>query len=272
MAMVGGSVSTTGLSTTLEEPSRKRRRSREPNWHDFYRNGLPKEVIVIEDTPEPKPAANISQKLTNGYLPTTVGCSSTGLNNHDAAALPPPPPPPPLSSSTSRKRRREDQETGPYLNYQIQSLGSHTNTSIGTQSTSSTNSLPYNTVSTSLSSIGHGEDQRFTPPRRKRTRQQVANEAKRRDVHGLADGIFTYKPPPFPPKKVGDVRVRVIPDVRTQPVRSFVPPAHTDANNSTPMAKLQLMTMMATTSSYPMLNLQKDVRTHFICNILTHKR
>ncbi|PNY26981.1 Dual specificity protein kinase lkh1, partial [Tolypocladium capitatum] len=60
------------------------------------------------------------------------------------------------------------------------------------------------------SSNGHEEAQ-DTAPKRKRTRQQ-ANEVRHRDIRDLGDGILTYKPPPYPPKKSGDVRVRVVQD------------------------------------------------------------
>ncbi|KAM3521407.1 hypothetical protein NHJ13051_006251 [Beauveria bassiana] len=42
-----------------------RRRPREPDWNSFYKNGLPKEVIVIEDSPDPAP----SHAPTRAVLP-----------------------------------------------------------------------------------------------------------------------------------------------------------------------------------------------------------
>ncbi|MBE3045011.1 hypothetical protein IMZ48_21125, partial [Candidatus Bathyarchaeota archaeon] len=50
-----------------------------------------------------------------------------------------------------------------------------------------------------------------------RTRQQVANEAKRREVDLLGDAYISYKPPPQPPKKASDVPVRAVPDVSLLP-------------------------------------------------------
>ncbi|KAM0400367.1 hypothetical protein HYE67_007656 [Fusarium culmorum] len=178
------------------EPSRKRRRSREPDWNTFYKNGLPKEIIVIDDTPEPE--ANTSRKITNS---TVVAPNDT-------------------TNRLAAKKRRQNEETGTVQasGYHIKYLESKNNTPAqittpaGSSNSSSdrTNSGVNTTAPTSLSSNGQYEDA-AAPLKRKRTRQQVANEAKRRDVDGLGD-IFTYKPPPYPPKKAGEVNVQVIHD------------------------------------------------------------
>ncbi|KAH7329396.1 kinase-like domain-containing protein [Stachybotrys elegans] len=177
--------------------SKKRRRSREPDWDNFYRNGLPKEIIVIDDTPEPE--ANIKRRLANATNPPIVNG--------------------PTASQPAKKRRREDEATADRrFGYHVQYVGSHANTPHnnttpnGTTVSSSdrTNSTRHDTAPTSLSSAGRDEVQ--VPQKRKRTRQQVANEAKRRDVDGFGDPFFTYKPPPYPPKKAADVHVRVVHD------------------------------------------------------------
>ncbi|EEU46657.1 uncharacterized protein NECHADRAFT_60475 [Fusarium vanettenii 77-13-4] len=180
-----------------EQPSRKRRRSREPDWNNFYKNGLPKEIIVIDDTPEPE--ANTGRKITNG--------TATG----------------PTDSTSGRqvaKKRRRDDEPGTIqgAGYHIKYLGSQNNTPLQTStptgssiSSSDRTNSAINTAPTSLSSNGQYDDVQV-PLKRKRTRQQVANEAKRRDIDGLGDPFFTYKPPPYPPKKAGEVNVQVIHD------------------------------------------------------------
>ncbi|CAK7244430.1 MAG: serine threonine protein kinase CMGC group [Sporothrix thermara] len=45
------------------QPPRKRRRSGPPDWGSFYRNGLPNEVIVIEDSPEPEAEAEAEPEV-----------------------------------------------------------------------------------------------------------------------------------------------------------------------------------------------------------------
>ncbi|PHH76067.1 hypothetical protein CDD83_4321 [Cordyceps sp. RAO-2017] len=181
--------------TGPDQHSRKRRRSREPDWSNFYRNGLPKEVIVIDDTPEPE--ANTSRKMANALaLPI------------DAAAPQP-----------AKRRRRDDAaDAARTAGYHVQYVGSHHNTPLhnstplgSTLSSDRTTSALNTTAPTSLSSNSQYDDVQ-APLKRKRTRQQVANEAKRRDIDGLGDSFFTYKPPPYPPKKASDVHVRVVHD------------------------------------------------------------
>jgi dual-specificity kinase len=171
-----------------DQPSRKRRRSREPDWNTFYRNGLPKEIIVIDDSPEPE--ANTGRKLANtGPAPA-----------YEAS---------PAHQQPAKKRRRDD---APSAGYHVQYL-SHTNTpNGGTNSTDRTNSAINTTAPTSLSSNGQYEEPALPLKRKRTTRQQTANDAKRRDVDGLGSQFLTYKPPPFPPKKVPEVPVRVIRD------------------------------------------------------------
>ncbi|RSM03083.1 hypothetical protein CEP52_007592 [Fusarium oligoseptatum] len=164
----------------------------------FYKNGLPKEIIVIDDTPEPE--ANTGRKITNG--------TATGPTDNTSAR------------QVAKKRRRDDEPgTIQGAGYHIKYLGSQNNTPLQTStptgssisSSDRTNSALNTTAPTSLSSNGQYDDVQV-PLKRKRTRQQVANEAKRRDIDGLGDPFFTYKPPPYPPKKAGEVNVQVIHD------------------------------------------------------------
>lgn len=213
---MNATVNTAVMPAAAGVPSRKRRRSREPNWSSFYRNGLPKEIIVIEDTPETE--ANTSRKMVNGQA-NTYASTNVPANG---AAMPHPP----------KKRRRDDDPSAALVHhpgYHVQYYDSQTNmphhTSTPNESVLSssdgTNSALHTTAPTSLSSNGQYDD--VQPPlKRKRTRQQVANEAKRRDVDGLGDPFFTYKPPPHP-KKAPDVHVRVISDVRVHPLRPLKP-------------------------------------------------
>jgi dual-specificity kinase len=196
-----------------DPPSRKRRRSREPDWNTFYRNGLPKEIIVIDDTPEPE--ANTGRKLTTTN--TNGDASNIAVAGTAVAATS-------YETSTTNprqpvKRRRRD---APSSGYHVQYVGSRTNTPLqhgtpigSTLSSDRTNSLLTTTAPTSLSSNSQYDEPPAPLKRKRTTRQQAANEAKRRDVDGLGGRLLTYKPPPFPPKKVSDVQVRVVHDVST---------------------------------------------------------
>ncbi|KYK56537.1 hypothetical protein DCS_03537 [Drechmeria coniospora] len=193
-------------TVAAEDVARKRRRSREPDWNTFYRNGLPKEIIVIHDTPEPE--ANTSRKLTNG--------ATHGLTNGSTAL----PPSRDLHSQQPVKRRRRDDGTS--SSHHLPGLASRPNDSPQHLLPSTTpvgsamladhaHSALHANGPTSSSSASH-YDHVQASLKRKRTRQQVANEAKRRDLDGLGDQFFAYRPPPFPPKKASEVHVRVVHD------------------------------------------------------------
>lgn len=202
------------VANMTDQPAKKRRRSNGPNWQEFYRNGLPNEIIVIDDD-SPEPEANTSRKITNGNsIATTANTANNVVNNVNTAAV--------AANATAtrqptRKRRRDDDlGTTHGSGYHIQYVGSHTNTPAGsTISSDRTNSALHTTAPTSLSSNSQYGDSAL-PLKRKRTRQQVANEAKRRDTDVLGNRCFTYKPPPFPPKKASDVSVRMVSDVSIQ--------------------------------------------------------
>jgi len=178
---------------------RKRRRSG-PDWDEFYKNGLPEVVIVIDDTPEPDPlaAGAPSQALTNGHANGVHGSSNDTSARHVA-----------------KKRRRDDEPThyDPVYNNMV----SHTNTprqlgspSQSTISSGRTNSAIHTTAATSLGSLSSNGQYEYDaqPGQRKRraTRATAASEARRRDIGN------SYQPPPYPPKKAPDVPVKVVPD------------------------------------------------------------
>ncbi|KAJ0301632.1 hypothetical protein COL5a_005647 [Colletotrichum fioriniae] len=196
---------TSSLSQSSQS-ARKRRRSKEPDWNKFYKNGLPKEIIVIDDTPEPEQGKAVG----NGVRVVSNGNGSVnGATTNGTSSRPVP------------KKRKRDDEPQPYDPvYHNKYAGSHTTTPHhnGTPSGSTistdrtTNSAIHTTAATSLSSNGHEYYDAQPGQKRKRTRQQIAQEAKKREVEGLGDPFLTYKPPPYPPKKAPDVHVRLVQD------------------------------------------------------------
>lgn len=201
-------------ANTMAEPARKRRRSQGPDWQEFYRNGLPNEIIVIaDDTPEPE--ANTSRKVTNGVTANTIAHVANSAATNGIAPRQP-----------AKKRRRDDDTTtapsGP--GYHVQYVESHTNTpAASTISSDRTNSALHTTAPTSLSSQSQYDDAQLPAKRKRTTRQQAANEAKRRDTDVLGNRCFTYKPPPYPPKKASEVHVRVVQDVSFDFSRQLTP-------------------------------------------------
>jgi len=192
-------------SEPSSQQGRKRRRS--PNWAEFYSNGLPKEVIVIDDdTPEPEGTA------ARSVASQTLSTNAHAVTNQSAAAQP-----------TSKRRKQNNHYDPVYNNDYVpsqnqtqRSLPSVSNSLNSPTSTSHrTNSAQHTTTATSLGSLSshsYNNDYAEQPGAKRRkigTRQQ-ANEAKRRET--LNDSLAMYKPPPFPPKKAGDVHVKVIPD------------------------------------------------------------
>ncbi|KAK2020992.1 kinase-like protein [Colletotrichum zoysiae] len=186
------------------QSGRKRRRSKEPDWNKFYKNGLPKEIIVIDDTPEPEQGKAVG----NGVRVVSNG---NGISANGASSRPVP-----------KKRKRDDEPPQPYdpVYHNNKYAASHTTTPHhnGTPSGSTistdrtTNSVIHTTAATSLSSNGQEYYDAQPGQKRKRTRQQIAQEAKKREVEGLSDPFVSYKPPPYPPKKASDVHVRVVQD------------------------------------------------------------
>jgi len=196
-----------------EHVSKKRLRSREPDWDNFYKNGLPKEVIVIDDSPPPVPRISESVdpvSARNHTSRTVVG----GSVRHAA-----------------KKRKRGDARAAYDPVYHLQETPSNGNTphynkdsgSGSTISTDRTTSAIHTTAATSLGSQysangganGYEIDDVQPGQKRKRvaTRQQIAQEAKRRETEINGDAFSSYKPPPRPPIKASEVNVKVMHDV-----------------------------------------------------------
>jgi dual-specificity kinase len=192
------------------QTSKKRQRSREPDWNSFYKNGLPKEVIVIDDD-SPPPRVEDSFESPAG----TVAAGG--------------------ARQAAKKRKRDDVGSTfdpTYGNGHI-SNGNTPYKASGSGSSASTDrttSAIHTTAATSLGSqYSHNgatnpyeEDlQPGTKRKRVATRQQIANEAKRREIETIGDAFTNYKPPPRPPLKAAEVLVRQAADVSIYPSLIF---------------------------------------------------
>ncbi|KAK7927817.1 hypothetical protein PG985_004815, partial [Apiospora marii] len=187
------------MLSSNQNAARKRRRSESPNWTEFYKNGVPKVVIVIDDTPEPD--GDVKDAASNCSATTFTG---TGVGS-DAGIIP---------RHVAKKRRKDDEyvKGGRVVN------GSHIATPNSvTSSTDRTTSAQNTTAPTSLASLsfnGQYEYEQASAPglKRKRTRQQHAQEAKRRDIEALGDAYISYRPPPTPIKIWAKIAVPVVTD------------------------------------------------------------
>lgn len=203
--------------------SKKRRRNSPVDWNKFYGAKPPREIIVIDDTPEPESAAvsavSASQTLTNGstaYSYTNGNGTGSAVNANTSV---------PRHAAKRRKRddvapatsgTRYDPVHHSRLNASTTTPRQNGTPSASTISSDRTNSANNTTAATSLGSLssnGQYDHEVQAGQKRKRTRREVANEVKRRETAIVGHNYPSYHPPPQPPKKAGDVHVRVIPEV-----------------------------------------------------------
>ncbi len=219
------------------QSARKRRRSGPPDWESFYKNGLPHEVIVIEDSPD----RDAHKRFANGGVANGSGGGYDGSkdissgsvaayhydqNEHLANGSD--------DRHIAKKRRRQDDALpsasslianssgsryDPVHNYVQHSSGSTISserTHSNSRSSLYTTNTAVNTAATSQSSTNGRIDYDLVGQKRKRTtRQQAANESKKRDreVAAVSLTYTNYRPPPLPPLKAQEVEVKVIRDV-----------------------------------------------------------
>ncbi|WEW54608.1 serine threonine protein kinase CMGC group [Emydomyces testavorans] len=193
----------TTYQTSATLPTAQSRR-RKPNWNEFYKNGVPKEIIVIDDDDD---------EPHNTYNSSTIKPSSLGSYPNGGAA-------PPAS-----KKRRTGVETTYDLTYHdppsysvgLQQYGQGSSgTSLSTDRTTSL----HTTAPTSLGSHGSAptsnvyyEDAAIGQKRKRVvTRKAARDEQKRRELEISGDAFSSYIPPPHPPIKAKDVYVPVIRD------------------------------------------------------------
>jgi dual-specificity kinase len=198
----------------MDAPGSANRR-RNPDWADFYKNGLPKEVIVIDDDDEDPPAP----------APRQPGLTRTATNG---------------SARHTDKKRKTTASTAydPVYNQQTSYSTTQTpyydspNHSISTDRTTSALNTTAATSLGSQASNGHHIsplDSTAVGQKRKRTRavaQDEAKQTKRRELDHDDNPFSLYQPPPNPVIKAKDVYVQVVPDV--SPDASPSTYSHTD--------------------------------------------
>lgn len=196
-----------------ESPAGKKRRRTHnaPNWDDFYRNGLPKEVIVIHDTPPPESGPDNPNQT---YTTSAVA-------------------PDPSITQPAAKRRKRDSDAAPaggasslhheptYCHNQVPAARTPHRRSPATTASSSSgrNTSTAHLTATAPTSIGSSSsnsqyDYDLQPgQKRKRTTRQQVNETRRQQAEAYGDSIQKYRTPPQPIKKCGEVKVHRIDDV-----------------------------------------------------------
>lgn len=170
---------------------------RKTDWQEFYKNGIPKEVIVIDDD-SPSPHAQQRQ----GSLQALAGASSRPANsNGDTRHI--------------DKRRRTDglaAYNAVYVNHQPanneNSSNSLTRTASGVYSTAPTS------IDTTNGQKYHSRiDEHAGQKRKHLSRDRLGDDDFDMDVIVQHRTWANYVPPPKPPVKASDVYVNLVRDV-----------------------------------------------------------
>lgn len=194
----------TSQSTSALQGSVKR--ERHPDWKQFYKNGIPDEIIIIDDD-SPAPPLRIEKEREN-YTTRTVMNGNTYEHAPKKRKIGQGPVFEPVQSqqaSYSNPRTNHDHHTGSNTISRDRTTSLHTTapTSLGSH--------------TSHGSMGAYVDDGAVGQKRKRvTRQQTADEKKRKEIEVVGDAYSSYVPPPKPPIKAKDVHVPPVRDVECQ--------------------------------------------------------
>ena len=194
-----------GISAGVTPTQNGKRKN--PDWNEFYKNGIPKEVIVIDDSPPP----DHQPKASSHNLATT----SSAVPTPNGSMMNP-----------AGKKRRTGLETAYDVGYYDRpsySIPQHygEGSSAPSISTDRTTSL-HTTAPTSMGSQGSSgtsngvyyEDTNIGQKRKRvTTRKSARDEQKRRELETAGDAFLSYVPPPNPPIKAKDVAVPVVRDV-----------------------------------------------------------
>jgi dual-specificity kinase len=179
-------------ASDMNNPSRK-----QPNWNEFYKNGVPKEIIVIDDDDSPAPHQ-----------------SNTRNPEQDAASH---------SSYNDRKRKIDHGYTADYNDSPTYST--HPAKFGGSSSSASyhsgdrTTSIQTVTAPTSLESYASNaasnsyEDVRIGQKRKRvQPQKETRAQTKKKQQDTAPDAFADYIPPPKPCKKATEVHVPVVRD------------------------------------------------------------
>lgn len=181
-------------------PTQNGRRKR-PDWGEFYKNGIPKEVIVIDDTPPPDqatatraypPPSNVSAPNGNIAQPAgkrrrTGAATAYDLGYYDRPAF-----------SINPQQYGEDSSAGSLSTDRTASLHTTAPTSLSQGSSGASNGALYEDANV-------GQKRKRVP-----TRKSVRDQQKKQELETVGDAFLSYIPPPKPPIKAKDVNVPVV--------------------------------------------------------------
>lgn len=183
-------------STQASGPSKDRKKP--VNWNEFYKHGVPKEIIVIDDD-SPPPQQGV------------------GNNARDHRQDP--------YYQAGRKRKIDQGYDIEYTDSPVYSTNhaqfGASSSSASVHSTGRTNSIQTITAPTSLESYGSNtasnsyEDVRIGQKRKRMTmpQKETRAQAKRKQQESQPDPYLDYVPPAKPTRKAGEVNVPIVRDV-----------------------------------------------------------
>lgn len=192
---------TTSQSTSALEGSRKK--ERRPDWHEFYKNGPPKEIIVIDDD-SPQPPS----RKENARIPQQQSVARVAEHANKKRRT---------GQTTAYDAARDQQAFSHARTYSNGNSGSNTISTDRTTSLQTTAPTSLGSHSSHGTSGAYAEDRVVGQKRKRVTRQQIADEKKRKEIEVVGDAYSAYVPPPKPPIKARDVHVPSIKDVRLLP-------------------------------------------------------
>lgn len=191
------------------------RRQRSANWNDFYKNGLPAEVIVIEDDsppPQTQPQPSRITRLSPAHASRTLVDSNGSVRHVDKRRRVEASP-----KQNSLNRAAIKNEPHP-LKYNVSA-------SSATVSSGRRTSGPYSTGPTSLESSASANRQQVPGPvrevaqpgqKRKRTDKIAEKDAEQLELIAQHRTWSNYFPPPNPPIKAHEVFVAQVKEVSSE--------------------------------------------------------
>ena len=193
---------TTSQSTSALQGSRKR--ERRPDWHEFYKNGPPKEIIVIDDDSPQPPSRRENERIPQPQQQTQAAVTGAEPVNKKRR----------IGQTTAYDAARDQQAFSHARTYSNGNTGSNTISTDRTTSLQTTAPTSLGSHSSHGTSGAYAEDSAVGQKRKRVTRLQTADEKKRKEIEVVGDAYSAYVPPPKPPIKARDVHVPSIKDVR----------------------------------------------------------
>jgi dual-specificity kinase len=186
----------TPMTTSQSTPGMTNRLQKKPDWNEYYKNGIPKEVIVIDDdTPPPPPAPPSRMPSQRGgrggrAVQSTAGKKRKADDGYDARYNDSP-------AFSTHPAKFDEHSSRP-------SVSTDRTTSLHTTAPTSLGSYGSSGASNSYEDVNVGSKRKRAPPK------ETRSTTKRKQQEATSDAFADYVPPPKPPIKAAEVHVPVV--------------------------------------------------------------